>query len=232
MPKNSFVKFEDAVACVENAMATVASKDLKPITLFDETIQQKVEYTFPPLRWGILENEDGTFNPIMLDHLTREHYSYAALVNGWMVPDRNTGSGETRIPHEDVPVTNISGFDMFNFANWLSELFGFQPCYTIHSDHVDYNEEIWPSCRMPTETDFNRAIAGLPEQPNLLEHVACSENTGGQLQRIGRATAGPLKKWVSQHMHGLNRSKDPEDAGITFLGNAYVAIVANDTETK
>lgn len=55
-------------------------------------------------------------------------------------PSRFKGRASFDIQREkDNPVENVSWFDLIRFCNRLSEMQGFEPCYTIENENVDWN---------------------------------------------------------------------------------------------
>jgi len=61
-------------------------------------------------------------------------------------PSEFTGSGQ-------LPVENVSWYDILEFCNRLSELQGFKPCYTIDGEDVDWDRSA-NGYRLPTEHEW------------------------------------------------------------------------------
>lgn len=125
--------------------------------------------------------------------VTFEEYDQFCEKTGRKKP-KNQGSSR-----EKKPVVNVSWLDAVAYCNWLSQLNGFAPCYSIRGNNVTCN---WTAngYRLPTEAEWEYAAKGgatgknnLYSGSNDLEDVGWfTGNAGGKAQLVGQKTANEL----------------------------------------
>ena len=96
----------------------------------------------------------------------------------------------SRMEHTNTPTTGVSWFQALHFCNALSELDGYEPCYTlgIGPDHVVWNQDA-DGYRLPTEYEWEVAAqSGFARKSARWDRYIWSAENTNQLMEVAQKT--------------------------------------------